>query len=103
MIASGLDWRMAIGALVLGNTIMGVVITVNGRIGAKVSIPLQAFGSILNGLLTFSSFTLRSRFLLVCRLGITPATSLSRLVLRSLSSGLGESSPRQSIQILKNH
>ena len=37
MIAAGLDWRMAIGACVLGNTIMGLVITVNGRIGAKAS------------------------------------------------------------------
>jgi len=37
MIAGGLNWRLAIGALVLGNTIMGVVITINGRIGAKVS------------------------------------------------------------------
>lgn len=37
MIAAGLSWRMAIGACVLGNTIMGLVITMNGRIGAKVS------------------------------------------------------------------
>jgi hypothetical protein len=29
---------MAIGACVLGNTIMGLVITANGRIGATVSI-----------------------------------------------------------------
>ena len=28
---------MAIGACVLGNTIMGLVITVNGRMGATVS------------------------------------------------------------------
>jgi hypothetical protein len=37
MIAAGLSWRMAIGACVLGNTIMGLVITMNGRIGATVS------------------------------------------------------------------
>jgi NCS1 family nucleobase:cation symporter-1 len=37
MIASGLNWRLAIGALVLGNSIMGAVITINGRIGARVS------------------------------------------------------------------
>lgn len=37
MIAVGLDWRMAIGACVLGNFLMGIVITVNGRIGAIVS------------------------------------------------------------------
>lgn len=36
MIATGLSWRMAIGALVLGNAIMGMVITINGRIGARV-------------------------------------------------------------------
>jgi NCS1 family nucleobase:cation symporter-1 len=40
MIAAGLSWRMAIGACVLGNTIMGLVITVNGRIGATVSVVL---------------------------------------------------------------
>ena len=38
MIAVGLSWKMAIGACVLGNTIMGLVITVNGRIGATVSV-----------------------------------------------------------------
>lgn len=36
MIAVGLDWKMAIGACVLGNTIMGLVITINGRMGATV-------------------------------------------------------------------
>ena len=38
MIAAGLSWRMAIGACVLGNTLMGLVITMNGRIGATVRI-----------------------------------------------------------------
>ena len=38
MIAVGLSWKMAIGACVLGNTIMGIVITVNGRVGAIVSV-----------------------------------------------------------------
>jgi nucleobase:cation symporter-1, NCS1 family len=38
MIDVGLSWRLAIGACVLGNTIMGLVITVNGRVGAKVSL-----------------------------------------------------------------
>jgi len=37
MINAGLNWKMAVGALVLGNSIMGMVITVNGRIGATVS------------------------------------------------------------------
>jgi len=36
IIAVGLSWKMAIGACVLGNTIMGIVITVNGRMGATV-------------------------------------------------------------------
>jgi nucleobase:cation symporter-1, NCS1 family len=36
MIAVGLSWRMAIGACVLGNFIMGLVITINGRMGARV-------------------------------------------------------------------
>jgi NCS1 family nucleobase:cation symporter-1 len=40
MIAVGLDWRMAIGACVLGNTIMGLVITINGRMGAIVGYEL---------------------------------------------------------------
>lgn len=38
MIAVGLSWKMAIGACVLGNTLMGIVITINGRIGATVSL-----------------------------------------------------------------
>lgn len=37
MIAAGLNYKMAIGACVLGNTLMGLVITMNGRIGATVS------------------------------------------------------------------
>lgn len=37
MIAVGLSWRMAIGACVLGNFVMGLVITTNGRMGATVS------------------------------------------------------------------
>jgi NCS1 family nucleobase:cation symporter-1 len=36
MIKVGLSWKMAIGACVLGNTLMGIVITVNGRMGATV-------------------------------------------------------------------
>jgi len=34
---------MAIGALVLGNAIMGMVITINGRIGARVSPAIHVF------------------------------------------------------------
>lgn len=46
MIAAGLSWRMAIGACVLGNTIMGLVITMNGRIGATVGIHCDLVGTI---------------------------------------------------------
>jgi NCS1 family nucleobase:cation symporter-1 len=41
MIAVGLSWKMTIGACVLGNAIMGLVITINGRMGAIVSCVLQ--------------------------------------------------------------
>jgi NCS1 family nucleobase:cation symporter-1 len=42
IISVGLSWKMAIGACVLGNTIMGLVITINGRMGATVRfIPLK--------------------------------------------------------------
>jgi NCS1 family nucleobase:cation symporter-1 len=41
MIAVGLSWKMAIGACVLGNTIMGLVITINGRMGATVGCVLH--------------------------------------------------------------
>jgi NCS1 family nucleobase:cation symporter-1 len=34
---------MAIGALVLGNAVMGMVITINGRIGARVSILMSKY------------------------------------------------------------
>lgn len=44
MIAVGLSWRMAIGACVLGNFLMGLVITTNGRIGAIVSFSLRHHG-----------------------------------------------------------
>lgn len=44
MIQIGLDWKMAIGACVLGNTIMGLVITVNGRMGATVGSILRDDG-----------------------------------------------------------
>jgi hypothetical protein len=75
MIASGLNWRLAIGALVLGNSIMGAVITINGRIGARVSTRrYHAIISIVQ--LTLLSSTLRSQSSLVCHLDTMPATSL---------------------------
>jgi NCS1 family nucleobase:cation symporter-1 len=39
MINVGLSWKLAIGACVLGNAIMGLVITINGRMGAIVGCP----------------------------------------------------------------
>lgn len=48
MIATGLSWRMAIGALVLGNAIMGMVITINGRIGARVSLSMNVLLRIIS-------------------------------------------------------
>ena len=75
MIASGLNWRLAIGALVLGNSIMGVVITINGRIGARVS-TRRCYAMISMVKLTILSSTLRSQSSLVCHSDTTPATSL---------------------------
>jgi NCS1 family nucleobase:cation symporter-1 len=50
MIAGGLNWKLAIGALVLGNTIMGAVITINGRIGARVSTTPRSSHHVSDGL-----------------------------------------------------
>jgi hypothetical protein len=74
MIAGGLNWRLAIGALVLGNAIMGAVITINGRIGARVSTRYHV--KILMVQLTLFSYTLRSQSSLVCHLDTTLVTSL---------------------------
>ena len=74
MIAVGLDWKFAIGACVLGNTVMGLVITINGRVGAKVcsdaSIPCSTK-------LTGPSYTPHSRSWHACRSDTTSATSSS--------------------------
>lgn len=90
MIATGLDWKMAIGACVLGNTIMGLVITVNGRIGATVSRPCLLHQTSDNVAYS-SSCMCRFPFLLVCHLDITSATLLLCLDVLLPSSGLGES------------
>jgi hypothetical protein len=75
MIASGLNWRLAIGALVLGNSIMGAVITINGRIGARVSTRQHSY-HIWIMQLTLFSFILHSQSSLVCHSVTTLATSL---------------------------
>ncbi|KAF7545566.1 hypothetical protein G7046_g9535 [Stylonectria norvegica] len=63
MIAVGLDWRMAIGACVLGNTIMGLVITANGRIGAILHTPFPVLARMPFGYY-FSYFVVLSRCVL---------------------------------------
>ena len=87
IIAVGLSWRLAIGACVLGNFIMGLVITVNGRMGATVG---HCDSSNHRTVLTCNSFTLRSQCSHACRLATTSATSLCCLAAFLPSSGLGK-------------
>ncbi|KAK4951492.1 hypothetical protein LTR10_010468 [Elasticomyces elasticus] len=63
MIAVGLSWKMAIGACVLGNTIMGLVITVNGRVGAILHTPFPVLARMPFGYY-FSYFVVLSRCVL---------------------------------------
>ncbi|KAK6397841.1 hypothetical protein LTR65_005089 [Meristemomyces frigidus] len=63
MISVGLSWKMAIGACVLGNTIMGLVITVNGRIGATLHTPFPVLARMPFGYY-FSYFIVLSRCVL---------------------------------------
>jgi cytosine/uracil/thiamine/allantoin permease len=87
MIAVGLSWRMAIGACVLGNTIMGLVITVNGRIGATVGFVLQKAERSLLGIASYPvprSFTHAIWLLLqlLCRrVPLRPCHRLARVSL----------------------
>ncbi|KAJ5127698.1 hypothetical protein N7448_008477 [Penicillium atrosanguineum] len=74
MIAVGLDWRMAIGACVLGNTIMGLVITSNGRIGAILHTPFPVLARMPFGYY-FSYFVVLSRCVLaIVWLGVQTTT-----------------------------
>ena len=93
MIAVGLSWKMAIGACVLGNAIMGLVITINGRMGAIVSCVLQNAERSLPG----NSFTLRSPFSRACHLATTSATSSSYPAVSSPLCGSGEFVSDQSL------
>jgi NCS1 family nucleobase:cation symporter-1 len=86
MISVGLDWKMAIGACVLGNTVMGLVITINGRMGATVSCVLLRKAE--RNLIWHSS-TLRSLSSPVCHSVTFLATSSSSLVAFSLLFGSG--------------
>ncbi|KAI5238648.1 hypothetical protein E4T43_07240 [Aureobasidium subglaciale] len=74
MIAGGLSWRMAIGACVLGNFIMGAVITMNGRIGAHLHVPFPIIARISFGYY-FSYFVVVSRCALaIIWLGVQTVT-----------------------------
>ncbi|KAF2651533.1 hypothetical protein K491DRAFT_696376 [Lophiostoma macrostomum CBS 122681] len=74
MIAVGLDWKMAIGACVLGNTIMGLVITINGRIGAILHTPFPVLARMPFGYY-FSYFVVVSRCVLaIVWLGVQTTT-----------------------------
>ncbi|KAF2210985.1 hypothetical protein CERZMDRAFT_44015 [Cercospora zeae-maydis SCOH1-5] len=63
MIAVGLSWKLAIGACVLGNAIMGIVITINGRIGATLHTPFPVLARMPFGYY-FSYFVVLSRCVL---------------------------------------
>jgi len=63
MIAVGLSWKMAIGACVMGNTLMGLVITINGKIGATLHTPFPVLARLPFGYY-FSYFVVLSRCVL---------------------------------------
>merc|ERR1712230_341201 len=74
MIAVGLSWRMAIGACVLGNTIMGIIITINGRMGATLHTPFPVLSRMPFGYY-FSYFVVLSRCVLaIVWLGVQTTT-----------------------------
>ncbi|KAF2724789.1 hypothetical protein K431DRAFT_281739 [Polychaeton citri CBS 116435] len=74
MISVGLNWKMAIGACVLGNTIMGLVITINGRMGAILHTPFPVLARMPFGYY-FSFFVVLSRCVLaVVWLGVQTTT-----------------------------
>ncbi|KAF5017218.1 hypothetical protein F66182_10876 [Fusarium sp. NRRL 66182] len=74
MIAVGLSWRLAIGACVLGNFLMGIVITTNGRIGAILHTPFPVLARMPFGYY-FSYFVVLSRCVLaIVWLGVQTTT-----------------------------
>ncbi|KAL9063489.1 MAG: hypothetical protein Q9161_009438 [Pseudevernia consocians] len=74
IIAVGLSWKMAIGACVLGNTIMGIVITINGRMGATLHTPFPVLARMPFGYY-FSYFVVLSRCVLaIVWLGVQTTT-----------------------------
>ena len=79
---------MAIGACVLGNAIMGLVITINGRIGATVGCVLQRAEPSLHGIASHSIPRPRTHAIwlllqLLCR--VVPLRPRYRLARVSLS------------------
>ncbi|KIV94047.1 hypothetical protein PV10_05204 [Exophiala mesophila] len=74
IIAVGLSWRMAIGACVLGNSIMGLIITINGRMGATLHTPFPVLARMPFGYY-FSYFVVLSRCVLaIVWLGVQTTT-----------------------------
>ncbi|KAK3329247.1 permease for cytosine/purines, uracil, thiamine, allantoin-domain-containing protein [Apodospora peruviana] len=74
MIAVGLSWRTAIGACVLGNFVMGLVITINGRMGAILHVPFPVVARMPFGYY-FSYFVVLSRCVLaIVWLGVQTTT-----------------------------
>jgi len=74
MIAVGLSWKMTIGACVLGNAIMGLVITINGRMGAILHTPFPVLARMPFGYY-FSYFVVVSRGVLaIVWLGVQTTT-----------------------------
>ncbi|KAK5047074.1 hypothetical protein LTR84_007016 [Exophiala bonariae] len=74
IIAVGLSWRLAIGACVLGNAIMGLVITINGRMGATLHTPFPVLARMPFGYY-FSYFVVLSRCVLaIVWLGVQTTT-----------------------------
>ncbi|RVX70826.1 hypothetical protein B0A52_05477 [Exophiala mesophila] len=74
IIAVGLSWRMAIGACVLGNSIMGIIITINGRMGATLHTPFPVLARMPFGYY-FSYFVVLSRCVLaIVWLGVQTTT-----------------------------
>ncbi|QIW98067.1 hypothetical protein AMS68_003585 [Peltaster fructicola] len=74
MIKVGLSWKMAIGACVLGNTLMGLVITINGRMGATLHTPFPVLARMPFGYY-FSYFVVLSRCVLaIVWLGVQTTT-----------------------------
>ena len=74
IIAVGLDWKMAIGCCVLGNFIMGLVITINGRMGATLHTPFPVLARMPFGYY-FSYFVVLSRCVLaIVWLGVQTTT-----------------------------